>query len=253
MIEKIYEILLERKVKEGKIPEHIAIIMDGNRRYARSRGMPAYMGHFFGSKKAEKVLEWCREIGVKVVTLYAFSTENFRRSEIEKRKIFDLFKKEVKRLLDDPRTHRDRMHVKVVGRREMLPDDVLKVVNEVERVTADYDKFYLNIAFAYGGRQEIIDAVKGILNDVKNEKIKPEEIDENLFSSYLYSGNGYEKVDILIRTGGEQRLSNFLPWQSSEGITYFLDVYWPSFRKIDLLRAIRTWQSLVGRYYKQSG
>ncbi len=252
MISKVYERMLEKNVRRGEIPEHVAIIMDGNRRYARRRGLPAYMGHFFGSKKAEKVLEWCREIGVKVVTLYAFSTENFKRSEEEKRKIFDLFKKEIERLLNDPRTHRDRMKVRVVGRRDMLPDDVLRAVEEVERETANYSKFYLNIAFAYGGRQEIMDAIAKILLDVKNGKLSPEDIDENLFSSYLYSSNGYERVDILIRTGGEQRLSNFLPWQSSGGITYFLDVYWPSFRKIDLLRAIRTWQSIVGRYYKHT-
>ena len=144
------------------------------------------------------------------------------------------------------------MNVRVVGRRDMLPDDVLKAVEEVERRTSGYDRFYLNIAFAYGGRQEILDAVRSILLEVKKGRINPEEIDENLFSSYLYSTNGYERVDILIRTGGEQRLSNFLPWQSCEGVTYFLDVYWPSFRKIDLLRAIRTWQGIVGRYYKHS-
>ncbi len=253
MIARIYEMMLEKKVRSGKIPEHIAIIMDGNRRYAKRRGLPAYMGHFFGSKKAEKVLEWCRDMGVKVVTLYAFSTENFRRSDEERKKIFDLFKKEIRRLLNDPRTHMDRMHVRVVGRRDLLPPDVLQVVKEVEERTSDYDKFFLNIAFAYGGRQEIVDAVRNILLDVKKKKLAPDKIDENLFSTYLYSTNGYERVDILIRTGGEQRLSNFLPWQSSEGLTYFLDIYWPSFRKIDLLRAIRAWQSIVGRYYKHTG
>lgn len=250
MIGKIYEIWLMRKIKRGEIPEHVAIIMDGNRRYARKRKLPVYMGHFFGSRKAEKVLEWCREIGIRMVTLYAFSTENFRRDEEERRHIFDLFKKEVRRLLRDPRTHRDRMRVRVVGRRDLLPDDVLEAIEEVERKTAGYDRFFLNIAFAYGGRQEIIDAVRALLRDVKEGKVSPSMIDENLFSSYLYSDNGYERVDILIRTGGEQRLSNFLPWQSAESLTYFVDVYWPSFRKIDLLRAIRTWQSLKARYYK---
>ncbi|WP_457591309.1 polyprenyl diphosphate synthase [Geoglobus sp.] len=250
MIGKIYEIWLMRKIKKGEIPEHVAIIMDGNRRYARKRKLPVYMGHFFGSRKAEKVLEWCREIGIRMVTLYAFSTENFRRDEEERRHIFDLFKKEVRRLLGDPRTHRDRMRVRVVGRRDLLPDDVLEAIEEVERKTAGYDRFFLNIAFAYGGRQEIVDAVRALLRDVKEGKVSPSMIDENLFSSYLYSDRGYEKVDILIRTGGEQRLSNFLPWQSAESLTYFVDVYWPSFRKIDLLRAIRTWQSLKARYYK---
>lgn len=250
MIGKIYELRLLRQIRRGEIPRHIAIIMDGNRRYARRRGLPVYMGHFFGSRKAEKVLEWCREIGVRMVTLYAFSTENFRRNEEERRHIFDLFKKEVKRLLKDPRTHRDRMRVRVVGRRDLLPDDVLEAIEEVERETASYDGYFLNIAFAYGGRQEIVDAVRALLRDVKRRKVSPDEIDEDLFSRYLYSDSGYEKVDILIRTGGEQRLSNFLPWQSAESMTYFVDVYWPSFRKIDLLRAIRTWQSLRARYYK---
>ncbi|NOY11083.1 MAG: di-trans,poly-cis-decaprenylcistransferase [Archaeoglobi archaeon] len=250
MISKVYELLLLRRVRRVEIPKHIAIIMDGNRRYARRRGLPVYMGHFFGSRKAEKVLEWCRELGVRTVTLYAFSTENFRRDEEERRHIFELFKKEIRRLLKDPRTHRDRMRVRVVGRRDLLPDDVLEAIEEVERETAGYDSYYLNIAFAYGGRQEIVDAVRALLRDVRDGKVRPDEIDEALFSRYLYSDNGYERVDILIRTGGEQRLSNFLPWQSAGSLTYFVDVYWPSFRKIDLLRAIRTWQGLRARYYK---
>ncbi|WP_048090498.1 polyprenyl diphosphate synthase [Geoglobus acetivorans] len=250
MIAKIYELRLLRNVRKGEIPKHVAIIMDGNRRYARKRGMPSHMGHFFGSRKAEKVLDWCREIGVRVVTLYAFSTENFRRSEEEKRNIFDLFRKEMNRLLEDPRTHRNRMRVRVVGYRGMLPDDLVEVIERVERKTAGYDRFFLNIAFGYGGRQEIIDAVRNVLRKVREGKIKPDDIDERLISHHLYSDNGYENVDILIRTGGEQRLSNFLPWQCANSITYFVDVYWPAFRKIDLLRAIRTWQSLRARYYK---
>ncbi|NOY10688.1 MAG: di-trans,poly-cis-decaprenylcistransferase, partial [Archaeoglobi archaeon] len=131
MISKVYELLLLRRVRRGEIPKHIAIIMDGNRRYARRRGLPVYMGHFFGSRKAEKVLEWCRELGVRTVTLYAFSTENFRRDEEERKHIFELFKKEIRRLLKDPRTHKDRMRVRVVGRRDLLPDDVLEAIEEV--------------------------------------------------------------------------------------------------------------------------
>ncbi len=250
MIAKIYEKFLFRQVRSREVPKHVAIIMDGNRRYARKRGMPAFMGHVFGSKKAEKVLEWCRELGIKIVTLYAFSTENFRRSEEEKKRIFDLFKREMKRLVEDHRTHKNGMRVKIIGKKGELPEDIVKVIDEVERRTAGYNRFFLNIAFAYGGRQEIVDAVKNLLKDVELGKIDPGEIDENVFSKYLYSDNGYQTVDILIRTGGEQRLSNFLPWQSAESLTVFLDVYWPSFRKIDLLRAVRTWQSLRTRFLK---
>ena len=114
-----------------------------------------------------------------------------------------------------------------------------------------YDNYFLNVALAYGGRQEIVDAIRSILRDVKAGRIDVDEIDENLFSRYLYSDNGYENVDIVIRTGGELRLSNFLPWQTASSLTYFVDVYWPAFRKIDLLRAIRTWQNIRARYINQ--
>ena len=251
MIRKLYELKLFREIKKRPLPKHIAIIMDGNRRFARSRGLPEFMGHFFGSKKAERVLEWCREIGIKTLTIYAFSTENFKRKEEEKKNIFELVKKELKRLIKDERTHKYRMRVKIVGRRELLPPDVLEVVKEVERVTENYDNYFLNVALAYGGRQEIVDAIRSILRDVKAGRIDVDEIDENLFSRYLYSDNGYENVDIVIRTGGELRLSNFLPWQTASSLTYFVDVYWPAFRKIDLLRAIRTWQNIRARYINQ--
>lgn len=251
MIRKLYELKLFREIKKRPLPKHIAIIMDGNRRFARSKGLPEFMGHFFGSKKAERVLEWCREIGIKTLTIYAFSTENFKRKEEEKKNIFELVKKELKRLIKDKRTHKYRMRVKIVGRRELLPPDVLEVVKEVERVTENYDNYFLNVALAYGGRQEIVDAIRSILRDVKAGRIDVDEIDENLFSRYLYSDNGYENVDIVIRTGGELRLSNFLPWQTASSLTYFVDVYWPAFRKIDLLRAIRTWQNIRARYINQ--
>ena len=251
MIRKLYELKLFREIKKRPLPKHLAIIMDGNRRFARSRGLPEFMGHVFGSKKAERVLEWCREIGIKTLTMYAFSTENFRRKEEEKKNIFELVKKELRRLIKDERTHKYRMRVKIVGRRELLPPDVLEVVEEVERVTKNYDNYFLNVALAYGGRQEIVDAIRSILKDVKEGKISIDDIDENLFSRYLYSDNGYENVDIVIRTGGELRLSNFLPWQTASSLTYFVDVYWPAFRKIDLLRAIRTWQNIRARYINQ--
>ncbi len=245
LLRKVYEIKLLKQVKSGKIPTHVAIIMDGNRRYAKSRGLDPLMGHVFGSKKAEEVLEWCWELGIKMLTLYAFSTENFSRPEEEKRSIFSIFERELNRLVNDRRTYERGVRVKVIGKIELLPENLRKLIEEVEKRTKKNSKHFLNIAMAYGGRQEIIDAAKKILKGVKEGKIKVEDIDEKLVEKHLYSDGEYVKVDLLIRTGGEQRLSNFLPWQSVKSTAFFCDVYWPDFRKIDLLRAIRAWQMRV--------
>ncbi len=242
LVYRIYENRLLRSVKKGNIPEHIAIIMDGNRRFARKKGLKPYQGHFFGSKKAEEVLEWCWELGVRMLTLYAFSTENFNRGEAEKRNIFSLLERELMRILKDKRTYEREMRVKIVGRKDMLPRNLLKTVEEVEKITSKHRRHFLNIAVAYGGRQEIMDAVRAILRKVEEGRISPDEIDKKMVEEHLYGDGKYSKVDLIIRTGGEQRLSNFLPWQAANSIAYFCDVYWPEFRKIDLLRAIRSWQ-----------
>ncbi|MEM2727240.1 MAG: polyprenyl diphosphate synthase [Archaeoglobaceae archaeon] len=242
-IYKIYERRLLRTVSMGDIPKHIAIIMDGNRRFAKKKGLMEYMGHEFGSKKAEEVLEWCWELGIKMLTLYAFSTENFSRSEIEKINIFQIFERELKRLLNDKKTFEREVRVKIVGRKELLPNNIQKLIEKVEKATEKHDKCYLNVAVAYGGRQELIDATRKILERVKKGELMPEKIDENVVNESLYNSHElYSKVDIVIRSGGEQRLSNFLPWQTANSVAYFCDVYWPEFRKIDLLRAIREWQ-----------
>ncbi|MEM2786754.1 MAG: polyprenyl diphosphate synthase [Archaeoglobaceae archaeon] len=242
-IHKIYEIKLLRTVSKGEIPKHIAIIMDGNRRFAKKKGLMEFMGHEFGTKKAEEVLDWCWELGVKMLTLYAFSTENFKRSEIEKRNIFQIFERELKRLLNDKKTYERQVKVKIIGRKDLLPENLQKLIEEVEIATAKHDKCFLNVAVAYGGRQELIDATKKIVERVKRGELMPEEIDEKIVNESLYNSHElYSKVDIVIRSGGEQRLSNFLPWQTANSVAYFCDVYWPEFRKIDLLRAIREWQ-----------
>ncbi len=243
LVYKIYEKLLIREVMKNKIPNHIAIIMDGNRRYARKIGLPAYFGHIFGSRKAEKILEWCLELGIKNVTVYAFSTENFRRDEEEKKNLFKLMEQKLNDLLRDKRIHKNRVRVRIIGKKDLLPEKVQKVVFKLELATKDYDRYNLNIALAYGGRQELIDAIRKLLIDVKKGIIRADEIRKEHIERNLYSDNGYESVDLLIRTGGEQRLSNFLPWQTTNSIAYFCDIYWPEFRKIDLLRAIRSWQN----------
>ena len=245
MIRKIYELLLEREVKKKRMPNHIAIIMDGNRRYARKRGLPPQMGHFFGSRKAEKVLEWCYDLGIKTLTVFAFSTENFRRSEEEKRNIFQLIRKELFRLAEDKRIHKNKVRVRIIGKKELLPNEVLDAASLVEEKTKNYDNFRLNIAIAYGARQEIAEAVRKVLEKVLNGEVKAEEINLRMIEENLYENM---PVDIIIRTGKEMRLSNFLIWQSASKYAYFCDVYWPEFRRIDLLRAIRSWQKRVERW-----
>ncbi|MDK2796360.1 MAG: tritrans,polycis-undecaprenyl-diphosphate synthase, partial [Archaeoglobaceae archaeon] len=227
-IYKIYERRLLRTVLSGKIPEHIAIIMDGNRRFARKRGMLELLGHEFGSKKAEEVLEWCWELGVKMLTLYAFSTENFNRSELEKKNIFQIFERELRRLLSDKKTYEREVRVKIVGKKDLLPNNLQKLIVEVEKATEKHDKCFLNVAIAYGGRQELIDATRKLVERVKRGELMVEDIDEKVVSESLYNSHElYAKVDIVIRSGGEQRLSNFLPWQTANSVAYFCDVYWP--------------------------
>lgn len=240
---KVYEKRLERFVLKNELPRHIAIIMDGNRRFAKKLGLEESQGHEFGSKKAEEVLEWCWQLGIKMLTLYAFSTENFKRSEEEKRNIFRILERELRRLLTDRRTYEREVRVRLVGKRSLLPEKLLKLVEEVERATMSHNKRFLNIAVAYGGRQELIDATKRIVEKVLKGELMPSQIDERIVEENLYSEHElYARVDIVIRSGGEQRLSNFLPWQTANSVAYFCDVFWPEFRKIDLLRAIREWQ-----------
>ncbi len=245
-VAKFYERELTKDVLKYRLPRHIAIIMDGNRRFARKRGLPPKAGHVFGSRKVEDVLNWCWELGIKNVTLYAFSTENFKRSEEEKRNIFSLVERELFKLARDKRVHSRKVRVRIVGKVELLPENVRSAIRTVEEVTGNYTGFNLNIALAYGGRQELIDAVRAILYEVKKGKLSSEEIGEKTIERYLYGEGEYSKVDLLIRTGGEQRLSNFLTWQTANSVACFLDVYWPEFRKIDLLRAIRLWQQKAG-------
>ncbi len=233
------------QIKRYPMPNHVAFIMDGNRRFAKKRNLPTKFGHVFGSKKAEAVLNWCWELGIKNVTVYAFSTENFKRSKEEVENIFNLVKDKLRRLANDKRVHKNKVRVRIIGKKDLLPEDVKEAIRIVEEKTKNYNNYNLNIALAYGGRQELTDAIVNVLKMVKDGKIKAEDITPSIIESWLYDGGNCKSVDLLIRTGGEQRLSNFLPWQSANSVAYFCDVYWPEFRKIDLLRAIRSWQQKV--------
>jgi tritrans,polycis-undecaprenyl-diphosphate synthase [geranylgeranyl-diphosphate specific] len=243
LLYKGYERLLTKEVLEDRIPEHAAIIMDGNRRYAEVMGELAYMGHHYGANATKKMLQWCGELGIKRVTIYAFSTENFNRTEEEKQHLFDLMKENFEKYSKDKDVEEHKVGVRVIGDVDLLPEELIEAIKDAERSTKDYNEYSLYIALAYGGRREIVDAARKIAKKVKSGELKSEDVTKDVIASNLYS-KPINTVDLLIRTGGEIRTSNFLPWQASgnECATYFCTSFWPEIRKIDLLRAIRTYQ-----------
>ena len=250
-----YERLLEERILARSLPEHVAIIMDGNRRYAKRIGISTEEGYLYGAGITERVIDWCFELGIKQLTIYAFSIENFCRMDEEKEKLFALMRTEFEKISRDERVHKDGVRVKAIGNVNLLPETVREAIRKAEDATAHYDKFKLFIAVAYSGKMEIVDSAYIIANMVKRGLLAPEDIDEATISKHLYVSeieNGSAasasvaktSVDLLIRTGGEQRLSNFVPWQAlgNECAAYFCAPFWPEFRRIDLLRAVRTYQ-----------
>ena len=246
---KIYEGWLWRQVNNGIQPEHIAIILDGNRRWASEKVLDPWLGHEKGAEKIEELLDWCLKLDVKSVTLYTFSTENFRRTSAEVQQIMRIAEQWFRKILTDKRIHGDRIRVKVLGRVGLLPEELRQLIGEVEKATENYDRHFLNFAFAYGGRAEIVDAARKIAEEVESGKLKPDAVNEKTFEQYLYTSHmPQQDPDLIIRTSGEERLSGFLLWQSAYSELFFLDVYWPDFRLIDLLRAVRTFQRRKRRF-----
>ncbi len=246
---KAYERWLWWQIRQGEHPEHIAIILDGNRRWANDQEMNPWLGHKQGAETVENLLDWCLMLKVKFVTLYMFSTENFSRSANEVEEIMRIAEVKFRELLTDERIHRNHVHVKVIGRVQLLPENLQTLIADVEQATENYDNQFLNFAFAYGGRAEIVDAAKKIACKVKSGELDIEDINEDTFEKYLYTSHmPKQDPDMIIRTSGEERLSGFLLWQAAYSELLFLDVYWPDFRFIDLLRAIRTFQHRKRRY-----
>jgi tritrans,polycis-undecaprenyl-diphosphate synthase [geranylgeranyl-diphosphate specific] len=236
-------------VKNGAKPEYIAIILDGNRRWASEKVLNPLLGHKKGAEKVEQLLGWCLKLDVKSVTLYAFSTENFQRSRSEVEEIMRIAEEWFRKLLSDERIHGDKVRVKVIGRVNLLPKSLQQIIADVEKSTQDYNEHFLNFAFAYGGRAEIVDAARKIAKEVHEGKLDPAKVDEQTFEQYLYTSHmPNQDPDLIIRTSGEERLSGFLLWQSAYSELCFLDVYWPDFRLIDLLRATRTYQKRKRRF-----
>ena len=245
----VYEQALMEEIKKNNVPLHLGIITDGNRRYAREVGLSTNEGHVRGKDKLEEVLDWAMEVGIKIVTVYGFSTENFKRDTEEVRFLFNLINDSLRGLLTDDRIYKNEIRVRIIGDFKGLPQYLIQTINDVEKSTARFSKFKFNLAIGYGGRQEIINAVRNIASDVVAGNIKIDDINEKLFRNYLYD-NTLTDPDLILRTSGEERISNFLLWQSAYSELYFSDVNWPDLKKIDFLRAIYSYQSRKRRYGK---
>jgi short-chain Z-isoprenyl diphosphate synthase len=251
---RLYEQRLLQEVLANPVPRHIGLILDGNRRFARLNNMrrpdDAYMA---GANKLDDLLEWCRELEIPAITLWVFSTDNRKRPPEEVTGILAAVETKLKSLAGDSQFLRRQVRVRAVGRLDLLPPSTLAVLRAAESATRDYRGMHLTIAAAYGGREEIVDAVRGLLRDQLArhktleeaiEQVTPEAIGRSLYAPDL------PDPDLIIRTSGEVRLSGFLLWQSVFSEFYFTDVYWPAFRRVDFLRALRAFQQRHRRFGK---
>ena len=245
---RLYEYYLYRQLDKKKAPHHVGVILDGNRRYAREHGLELpWFGHRKGAQKVMEVMRILWEAGVKVCTLYAFSAENFNRSDDEVGEIMEIAKAKFGEVVDNPDVHRHRVRIKAIGRTELLPDDVQRAIELAEAETAEYSDHILNVAIGYTGRAEVVDAVKSIAEEIESGDLSPEAINESVIEQHLYT-NGVPDPDLIIRTSGEERLSGFLLWQSAYSELYFAQIYWPAVRRIDIWRALRSYETRERRY-----
>jgi tritrans,polycis-undecaprenyl-diphosphate synthase [geranylgeranyl-diphosphate specific] len=246
----LYDRLLIKRVQHGPVPTHVAIIMDGNRRFALASGLPKHDGHRRGKEKVREVMRWCRGLGIQYLTVYALSTENLTsRSPEELATLFDLYETGFLELAADREIHQDQVRCQAVGQLYLLPSRVVQAIAVAAQATKEYERLVFTVCLAYGARQELVDAIKGILMDHTTGKLRLEDICEERVAQYLYT-SGMPDPDLVIRTSGEERVSNFLLWQLAYAELCFIDVYWPAFRKRDFLRAIRTYQGRQRRHGK---
>ena len=231
------------------MPKHIAIIMDGNRRWAKAKGLPANLGHKEGAKTLEKIVSYANKIGIQYLTVYAFSTENWKRPQDEVDALMKLLKNYLKDCIE--RSNSNDMRVRVIGDKTALSDEIREKIEELEEMTKDNKGLNFTIAINYGSRDEMVRAMKKMAMDVKEGKVSPEELSEATFENYLDT-IGIPDPDLLIRTSGEQRLSNYLLWQLAYTEFYFTDVLWPDFSKKDLEQAVLAYNKRDRRFGKVS-
>lgn len=243
--------LLRALTSSGSLPRHIGIIMDGNRRFARANGVAVAAGHDYGATKAREVLDWCLELNIRHVTLWGFSTENRGRSTEEIDHLHRLFGQQARDLLSDGKLHRNKVRVRVIGDINDFPEEAKASLRAMEEATRDYTGMQVNIALGYGGREEIVSAVRSLLlekaatgADLRTAAacLQADEIGRHLYTA------GSPDPDFVIRTSGEVRLSGFLLWQTAFSEFYFCDAFWPDFRKLDFLRAVRSFKARERRF-----
>lgn len=243
---------LERKVeRNGKLPQHIGLILDGNRRFAKQLGIPVRQGHAMGASKVREVVNWSNKHGIKYLTIWVFSSENWKRSPKEVKELLELFMSKAEELLTNGEKESDKIKLKFIGDKTKFPKKLVQKLDELEDKTKYIDGMQLNVAIGYGGRSEIVDAVKTLVAKSKTktrEKLIETITDENI-SKHVYNPD-IPGPDFIIRTSGEVRLSGFMLWQSAYSEFYFTDVFWPAFRQIDFLRAIREFQLRNRRFGK---
>ena len=237
------------ELDDRNLPKHIAIIMDGNGRWAKQRGKLRVFGHENGVKAVREAVENCAKIGVEYLTLYAFSTENWKRPRTEVQTLMRLLVSSLRKELDT--LHKNDIKLNAIGNIESLPAKALKELKEVISKTKDNSRMTLTLALSYGSREELKNAIKQIGTKVKNNIISPENIDETIINDHLYTRN-LPDVDLLIRTSGEHRISNFLLWQIAYAELYFIDIFWPDFRGQHLVEAIQNYQNRERRFGKTS-
>jgi tritrans,polycis-undecaprenyl-diphosphate synthase [geranylgeranyl-diphosphate specific] len=241
--------LLDR-VRKRPVPHHVGIIMDGNRRFAKVLGLADLgLGHVAGQERLETVLDWCLEVDIKVLTVYAFSTENFERADPERELLMELFEHNFRKMADDRRVHKHKIRIRVIGHLDLLPPSVREAAEHVMERTRGYAGYHFNVAVAYGGRQEIVDAVQQIAREVRAGTMRAQDITVDTIQQRLYTGD-LPDPDFIIRTSGEERISNFLLWQLAYAELYFADVYWPELDKAEFLHAIEEFQKRQRRYGK---
>jgi len=252
LLYRLYEKRLLWEVRGGAMPRHIGLILDGNRRYARELGLSDPMeGHRRGADRLERVLDWLEELEIRIITIYVLSTENLSRPPEELQRLLSLIETRMRAVATDAKIHGKEVRVRAVGQLGLLPASVQEAFRAAEEATAHYGNFFLNIAVGYGGRQEIADAVQALLRErARGGKGLPEviaEVTPEAIGKYLYTYD-LPDPDLIIRTSGEVRLSGFLLWQSAYSEFYFCDAFWPAFRRIDLLRAVRAYQQRKRRF-----
>ncbi|HTP53455.1 MAG TPA: polyprenyl diphosphate synthase [Thermoplasmata archaeon] len=238
---------LAELVRGEPVPRHLAIIMDGNRRFAAREGLDVKGGHAKGRDTLEELLDWCLDVGIRILTVYALSTENLSRPKEELEGLMELFDRSLREIATDERVHRHKIRVRVFGNRTLLPSRVQEAIALAETATEAYTEYRYNVALGYGGREEIVDAIRALAREVQAGTLDPAAIDSETVSRHLYTAD-LPDPDLIFRTSGEERISNFLLWQSAYSELYFSDVLWPGLTRLEFLRAIRSFQVRRRRY-----